>query len=119
MKTYSIQDKYNDSKVWIVKVYDKGEVFYNQEIAGQKVNSRFQRTTKKWINQILDMDLNDRLSDEEQQELLDSEPPAEYMGQDGTLHTFDTSYWDEQRSIDDDHYAVEQELQDEIDPLPF
>lgn len=117
MKTYSIQDKYNDSKVWIVKVYCRGQVYYNQEIAGIKVNSRFQPTTKAWVNEILDIDLNERLTDEEQQELLDSEEPAEYMGQDGTLYTFEDidPYWEEQRSIDDDHYAVEMELQDEDD----
>jgi len=45
-------------------------------------------------NEILDMNINDILSDEEQQELLDSEPPAEYMGQDGTLHTFENDHKD-------------------------
>lgn len=119
MKTYSIQDKYNTNKVWIVKVYDKGEVFYNQEIEGQKVNSKFQRTTKKWINQILDINLNDRLSDEEQQELLDNEQPGEYMGQDGTLYNFD-SYCDESQNIKE-CYQIEKEIRIEIeeDPLPF
>lgn len=114
MKTYSIQDKYNNSKVWIIKVYDKGEVFYNQEIKGIKVNSRFQRTTKAWINEVLEMDLNERLSDEEQQELLDSEPPAEYMGQDGTLHTYD-SIGDEY----DENIHLDNALNEDLDPLPF
>lgn len=119
MKTYSIQDKYNNDKVWIVKVYCRGQVTFNQEIKGIPVNSAFKPTTKKWVNSVLEINLNDRLSDEEQQELLDSEPPAEYMGQDGTLHTFEDidPCWEEQRRLDDYHYRVEQEIQDEIDPF--
>jgi hypothetical protein len=91
MKTYSIQDKYNSSKVWLIKVYDCGEVYYNQEISGKKVNKSFKRTTKAWINE-LDINLNDRLDEEQQKQLIDSEEPEEYMGQDGTWHTFEDDH---------------------------
>lgn len=88
MKTYSVQDKYNNNKVWLIKVYSCGAVYYNQEISGRKVNSAFQRTTKTWVNEILNIDLNNMLSEQEQDELLNTQEPEEYLGADGTLHCF-------------------------------
>jgi hypothetical protein len=122
MKTYTIQDKYNDSKVWVIKVYCRGQVTFNQYLVNEvgiisPVNNTFTPTTKAWINEILDINLNDRLSDEEQQELLDSEPPAEYMGQDGALYSYediDYPYWDKQKKFD-----FIEDKQDDLDPLPF
>jgi hypothetical protein len=105
MKTYTIQDKYNDSKVWVIKVYCRGQVTFNQYLVNEvgiisPVNNTFTPTTKAWIN-----------------EILDSEPPAEYMGQDGALYSYediDYPYWDKQKKFD-----FIEDKQDDLDPLPF
>jgi hypothetical protein len=118
MKYLEVIDNYNKDKVWCVKVYNRGEVYFNQKIKGNLLNSRYQRTNKKYLNEILERNINEIIANDEREE-----DPDEYMGQDGTLHTFEdiNPYWEEQRMLDDYHYRVEKEIQDEIDdePLPF
>ena len=48
MKT-KIVDKYNSSKVWIVKRYECGNYYYNQENSGRMLNKKFTRTTKAFL----------------------------------------------------------------------
>lgn len=40
-----IEDKYNASKVWIIKRYDSGNYYLNQEVKGRKQYRSFVRTT--------------------------------------------------------------------------
>lgn len=81
MKILKLMDLYNENKIWVVKIYSKGEVYYNQEIC-EKVNSKYQRTTKKWLNEILERDINTIIENDSIEDL-----PEEYLSrEDGTLH---------------------------------
>lgn len=105
MKNYSIQDSHNNNKVWLIKVY-ANNIYYNQTVNGIKVYSRFTRTTKTWINEILNININTRLSEEDEQTVI----YESYLN--------DDSYWEEQRQIDNDVFAIQEELQNELNVLP-
>ena len=47
-----IVDKYDSNKVWVIKRYSDRHVYFNQEICGKLFYSRFQKTTKKHIDEI-------------------------------------------------------------------
>ena len=51
MKITRIQDKYNDSKVWIIKKTKCRHYYLAQEIKGQQV-CKFARLGKKWAQHI-------------------------------------------------------------------
>ena len=68
MKLLKLIDSYNENKIWLVKIYGKGEVYFNQEIKEIKVNSKYQRTTKRWLNQILERDINKIIANDEREE---------------------------------------------------
>jgi hypothetical protein len=55
MNKIKVQDKYNKDKVWLINIYEGGPIYYNQENKGQRLNKRYQRTTKKWLKDILDI----------------------------------------------------------------
>jgi hypothetical protein len=61
MKYLELIDNYNDDKVWCVKVYNRGEVYFNQKIKGNLFNSRYKRTTKKYLNEYLQIELNEEI----------------------------------------------------------
>lgn len=48
-------DKYNPQKVWLIKKYSDGHYGLNQEIAGKVFYTKYQRVTKAWIDEILDI----------------------------------------------------------------
>ena len=48
-----ITDTYNPNKVWVIKRTKCGHYYVNQEIYGRKFYSAFQRTTKRYIKEIL------------------------------------------------------------------
>lgn len=52
MEILKIQDKYNNSKVWVIKKTACGHYFMNQEICGNMFYNRFTKTTKKHLKQI-------------------------------------------------------------------
>ena len=62
MKTIRINDKWDNWKVWIIKVYNKGEVYFNQECHGIMTNYKFTRTTKKYLNEYLNIDVNEEIA---------------------------------------------------------
>jgi hypothetical protein len=55
MNKTKVQDKYNKDKMWLIKMYEGGGIYYNQENKGKKLNRKYQRTTKKWLKDILDI----------------------------------------------------------------
>ena len=54
MTITKITDKYNSSKVWIIKHYGSGHYYINQEIKGRILNKKYVRRTKK---QLIEMGL--------------------------------------------------------------
>lgn len=52
MRETRITDKYNSGKVWIIRHYNTGHYYINQEIKGKKLNKRFVRRTKKQLAEI-------------------------------------------------------------------
>jgi hypothetical protein len=58
MKKYKITDKYNNDKVWLIKVYKCNHVYFNQTIKGLIFNPKYTKTTKKWLNNLLEIDIN-------------------------------------------------------------
>lgn len=52
MKTYEIQDKYNPSKIWIIKETECNHFYVNQKINGKLIYPKFQRMRKKDIEEI-------------------------------------------------------------------
>jgi len=52
MKIKRIIDKYNHSKIWVIKLYKGGAVYVNQEIKGYKVSKKFTRMTMKGLRNI-------------------------------------------------------------------
>ena len=58
---------------------------------------------------------NNRLSEQEQQELLDSEPPVEYMGRDGALYTVSN----EGSPIISSWFKRQEQIINDPEPLPF
>lgn len=53
MTIITIKDKYNDNKEWIIKKYKSSNYYMNQKISGKKHNSKFIRTTKKYLKEII------------------------------------------------------------------
>lgn len=47
-----VQDEWNDKKVWLIKRYKCGHYYFNQKIAGFKLNKMFLRTTKAYLKSI-------------------------------------------------------------------
>jgi hypothetical protein len=41
MNKIKVQDKYNKNKVWLIKTYEGGPIYYNQENKGQRLNKRY------------------------------------------------------------------------------
>ena len=77
MKYLELIDNYNEDKVWCVKVYSGGQVYFNQKIKGILFNSRYQRTTKKYLNETLERNINEIIANDEREdepmEILDRE----------------------------------------------
>lgn len=48
MKFALVTDLYNKKKVWIIKKYKSGNIYYNQQIEGKTIYC-FTRTTKKFL----------------------------------------------------------------------
>lgn len=48
MKFALVEDLYNKNKVWIIKKYKSGNIYYNQQIEGKTIYC-FTRTTKKFL----------------------------------------------------------------------
>jgi len=65
MKTIRINDKWDNWKVWIIKVYNRGEVYFNQECHGTMTNYKFVRTTKKYLKEYLKIDVNEEFYKDE------------------------------------------------------
>lgn len=51
-KQVEVTDKFNPDKVWIIKKYPCGHYYLNQKIKGRMFNKRFQKVTKKHIEDI-------------------------------------------------------------------
>ena len=58
MKSFKITDLYNTDKIWLIKVYNCNHVYYNQTIKGLIFNSKYTKTTKKWLNNLLDIEID-------------------------------------------------------------
>jgi hypothetical protein len=52
MEIFEIQDKYNSSKVWVIKKTKCRHYYMNQKICGKMFYKGFQKTTLKHINAI-------------------------------------------------------------------
>lgn len=52
IKVIRVQDKYNPCKVWLVKRYSNGTYYFNQEIKGYAHNKKYQRTTKRHLEDV-------------------------------------------------------------------
>ena len=55
--TIRVQDQYNENKVYIVKVYNCGHTYVNQEIKGDIIYSKFIKTTKSHLKEFLGIDI--------------------------------------------------------------
>ncbi len=51
MKFALVEDSYNKNKIWIIKKYESGHIYYNQRIDGKTLYS-FTRTTKKFLKSL-------------------------------------------------------------------
>jgi hypothetical protein len=58
MKKYEIIDSYNTEKTWLIKVYNCNHVYYNQSIKGLIFNSKYTKTTTKWLNHMLETNID-------------------------------------------------------------
>lgn len=54
MKITEIIDKYNADKVWVIKKYSCGHYYINQKINNRIFYKAFQKTTKSYIESVLD-----------------------------------------------------------------
>ena len=52
MTITKIQDKYNSSKVWLIKRYSRGEYYLSQAIDGKRLYA-YRRLNQKYIKSIL------------------------------------------------------------------
>jgi hypothetical protein len=53
MKIIEIKDRFNKNKIWIIKKYKSSNYYINQKIFKKIFYRKFQRSTKKKINNIL------------------------------------------------------------------
>ena len=49
---YRIVCPYNNYKIFVIKHYDDGHYYWNAEVSGYMKNSRFTRTSKRWIKEV-------------------------------------------------------------------
>ena len=68
MKILKVIDKYQDWKVWVIKIYGKGEVYFNQECYGRIMYHKFTRTTKRYLNELLERDINTIIANDERED---------------------------------------------------
>jgi hypothetical protein len=52
MKIIEVQDVFNPAKIWVIKVTSCNHYYLNQKIWGRLFYSKFQRTTKKWLQEL-------------------------------------------------------------------
>jgi hypothetical protein len=52
MKILRVQDKYNSSKIWVIKITACGHYYMNQEICGSLFYNKFSKTTKRYLKQV-------------------------------------------------------------------
>lgn len=64
MKNLKVIDKYDHRKTWIIKIYKKGEIYFNQEIYGRRVYHKFTRTTKKYLSNLLERNINEIIDED-------------------------------------------------------
>lgn len=50
---YRVLCPYDSSKVYVIKRYECGHYYLNQEISGILFNKRFVKTSRYWINELL------------------------------------------------------------------
>lgn len=52
-----IVDRYNSNKIWVIKKSSCGHYYYNQTVCGCMPHTKFQRTTKKFLEDMLGREL--------------------------------------------------------------
>jgi len=55
--TIRVQDQYNQDKVYLVKVYNCGHIYMNQEIKGKTIYPRWVKTTKANLKEFIGIDI--------------------------------------------------------------
>lgn len=55
MKIMRVADKYHPYKVWIIKRYDCGHYYVNQEIRGKVAFKSFCRISKRYLIDVLEL----------------------------------------------------------------
>ncbi len=54
---YRFKCYYNDNKIFVIKHYPCGHYYMNQEVYGSLFNKRFVRVSKRYLNNVLELEI--------------------------------------------------------------